>query len=46
MDFFELLRMYLDNEITEERVIFLFGEETLQRLVDYITDPFDEVLGG
>lgn len=46
MDFFILLRMWLDQLITDEQVEYLYGQDTLDRLHYYLTDPFDEVLGG
>ena len=46
MDMHELSEMYQKGDITDEFILFHFGQEVLERLVHILTDPFNDVLGG
>lgn len=46
VDFLTLVQHYDLGLVTEETIVINYGQETLERIIEFLTDPFNYVLGG
>jgi len=41
-----LAQLYYEGVISDEHIILTYGQEALDTIIQFLTDPFNEVLGG